>query len=85
MEPTIWQPLKVASASTKVSVSKSVPGKVSVMHRVKGGFYQLMLDNHPLYWYSQDKGTKGSAKGQGIKSYGGTWHVVPVTSVSKKK
>jgi predicted lipoprotein with Yx(FWY)xxD motif len=75
----IWPPLKVASATTKVSVGKGVPGKVSVLHRVKGGFYQLMLDRHPLYFYSGDNGSKGPTSGQGIASFGGTWHVVPAS------
>jgi predicted lipoprotein with Yx(FWY)xxD motif len=72
----IWQPLRVPSASTKVTAGKGVPGKVGVFRRVKGGFYQLMLDRHPLYYFSGDKGKSGKVLGQGIKSFGGTWHVV---------
>jgi predicted lipoprotein with Yx(FWY)xxD motif len=72
-----WPPVKVPSATTRVTVGTGVPGTTSVIHRVKGGFYQVMLDRHPLYYYSGDKGKSGSVKGQGIQSFGGTWHVVP--------
>jgi len=38
-----------------------------------------MLNDHPLYGFAPDMGKKGSAKGEGIKSFGGTWHVVPAS------
>jgi predicted lipoprotein with Yx(FWY)xxD motif len=72
----LWPPLKVASATAKPKIGPGVPGTVSVMHRVKGGFYQVMLDRHPLYYYSGDGGQKGKVTGQGIQGFGGTWHVV---------
>jgi len=71
-----WPPLKVPSASTRVTALEGVPGKVGIFHRVKGGFYQVMLDRHPLYYYSGDKGRSGKVLGQGINSFGGSWHVV---------
>jgi len=70
----IWMPVTVSSATAKVTVAKGVPGTASVLHRVKAKLYQVMLDRHPLYTYAGD--SNGSAKGQGIKSYGGSWHVV---------
>jgi predicted lipoprotein with Yx(FWY)xxD motif len=69
-----WPAFKVSSASTKVTVGKGVPGKASILTRVKAKLFQVMLDNHPLYTYSGDSGA--SANGQGINSYGGSWHVV---------
>ena len=69
-----WPAFAVASASTKVTVGNGVPGKATILTRVKAKLFQVMLDNHPLYTYSGDSGT--STKGQGINSYGGTWHVV---------
>ena len=53
-----------------------MPGSVGIMRRVKGGFYQVMLDRHPLYYFSGDKGHTGSTAGQGITSFGGRWHVI---------
>jgi predicted lipoprotein with Yx(FWY)xxD motif len=72
----IWPPLTVASATAKPTLGPGVPGTVSVIHRVKGRFYQVMLDRHPLYYYSGDGGKKGEVTGQGIQGFGGTWHVV---------
>ncbi len=72
----IWPPLKVRSAGARVRKASGVPGTVSILQRVRGKFFQVMLDRHPLYYYSGDKGKSGSTKGQGIKSYGGAWHVV---------
>lgn len=73
---SIWPPVKVSSASARPRKGTGVPGTVGVMHRVRGRFYQAMLDRHPLYYYAGDKGRAGSTKGQGISSFGGTWHVV---------
>jgi predicted lipoprotein with Yx(FWY)xxD motif len=73
---SLWPPLKVASATAKPTLGPGVPGTVSVIHRVKGGFYQVMLDRHPLYYYSGDGGREGKVTGQAITDFGGTWHVV---------
>ena len=67
--------MEVRSASVKVPAAAAVPGKVTVLRRVKGNLYQVMLDNHPLYYYSGDTSI-GNTKGQGLKGPGGTWHVV---------
>jgi predicted lipoprotein with Yx(FWY)xxD motif len=75
-----WPPVKVPSATTRVTAGPGVPGTTSVIHRVKGGFFQVMLDRHPLYYYSGDGGHKGPVKGQGIQSFGGTWHAVPAST-----
>jgi predicted lipoprotein with Yx(FWY)xxD motif len=71
-----WPPVKVSSAGVHPTAAAGVPGTVSVMHRVHGGFFQVMLDRHPLYYYSGDAGVPGRTRGQGIASFGGTWHVV---------
>ena len=78
-----WRPITVPSASTKVAVSGGVPGQASILHRISSGQYQVMLDRHPLYTYSGDKGS--SAKGQGLNSYGGTWHVITARSLMNGK
>ena len=69
-----WPPYKV-SASAKLTKAKGVNGTVSKLHR--GTFYQVMLNGHPLYRFLEDAGKKGSATGEGIVAFGGTWHVVP--------
>jgi predicted lipoprotein with Yx(FWY)xxD motif len=70
-----FTPVLVRSASVKVPVAPGVPGKVTVLRRVKANLYQVMLADHPLYFYAGD--TKiGATRGQGLQGPGGTWHVV---------
>jgi predicted lipoprotein with Yx(FWY)xxD motif len=74
-----WPPLKV-SKNAKLTAAPGVEGKLSTLHR--SGFYQVTLGGKPLYMFSGDK-KKGQANGNGIKSFGGTWHVI-ATSASKQ-
>jgi predicted lipoprotein with Yx(FWY)xxD motif len=67
-----WPPVKVASAR-KLSGAHGVKGKLGVWHR--NGFMQLTLGGHPLYTYAGDS-RRHVATGEGIKGFGGTWHVV---------
>jgi predicted lipoprotein with Yx(FWY)xxD motif len=71
----IWLPLKT-TASAKLTKASGVRGTLGKLHRIKGKFDQVMLDGHPLYTFAHDQGKKGSAKGEGVKAFGGTWHVV---------
>lgn len=66
-----WPPYKV-SKNAKLT-STGVKGKLSKLHR--DGFYQVTLNGLPLYRFSLDAHA-GQATGEGIKSFGGTWHVV---------
>jgi predicted lipoprotein with Yx(FWY)xxD motif len=70
----VWPPYKV-SANQPLTKSPQIKGTLGRLRRVKGGFYQLMLNGRPLYRFSGDR-AKGQANGDGIKSYGGTWRVV---------
>jgi predicted lipoprotein with Yx(FWY)xxD motif len=71
-----FTPVLVRSADVKIPVSAGVPGKLTVLRRPKADLYQVMLDNHPLYFYSGDT-TVGATKGQGLHGPGtSTWHVV---------
>lgn len=71
----VWPPLKT-TASAKLTKASSVNGTLGKLRRVKGKFYQVTLDGHPLYTFAPDGGKKGSAKGEGVKALGGTWNVV---------
>jgi predicted lipoprotein with Yx(FWY)xxD motif len=71
----VWPPLKVG-ANERLTKGPGVSGSLSTLRRVKGGFYQVMLNGRPLYRFSGDNNKKGSAKGDGIRSYGGTWRAV---------
>jgi predicted lipoprotein with Yx(FWY)xxD motif len=65
-----WPPYTVSKSAKLTSVG--VKGTLSKLHR--NGFYQVTLNGLPLYRFSQDMHA-GQATGQGIKSFGGTWHV----------
>jgi predicted lipoprotein with Yx(FWY)xxD motif len=69
---TFWPPVTVA-AGKKATKAAGIKGKLSLWHR--NGFFQVLLNGHPLYYYAGD--TKGAdATGQGIFTFGGTWSVV---------
>jgi predicted lipoprotein with Yx(FWY)xxD motif len=70
----IWAPYKI-TATQPLTKARGISGTLGRLRRVKGGFYQLMLNNRPLYRYNGDSG-KGQANGDGIRSFGGTWRVV---------
>lgn len=59
----------VTSKSKKPTLGKGVSGKVAIWHHK--GINQVTLNGHPLYTYAAD--SAGSASGQGLKSFGGTW------------
>jgi predicted lipoprotein with Yx(FWY)xxD motif len=74
----VWPPLKVASAKTKLTAARGVTGKLGILHR--NGIFQVTLGGHPLYHFAGDGSKKGMANGQGIRSFGGSWHVVAASS-----
>jgi predicted lipoprotein with Yx(FWY)xxD motif len=75
---TNWPPLTVKSAKTKLKAGTGVKGKLAVLRRSNGSF-QVTLNGLPLYRYSGDS-AKGQANGEGIESFGGTWHAVKASS-----
>jgi predicted lipoprotein with Yx(FWY)xxD motif len=72
-----WPPVTVRSAKTKLSKATGIKGRLGLLHR--DGFFQVTLGGLPLYRYSGDS-ARGQANGQGIKTFGGTWHVVTASS-----
>ncbi len=68
----VWPPVTVSS-SRHLTVAHGVKGRLGVWHR--GRTLQLTLGGHPLYRFAPDV-SKGKAAGEGIISFGGTWHVV---------
>jgi predicted lipoprotein with Yx(FWY)xxD motif len=67
-----WPPVKVA-AGAKLTKGAGVGGKLATFKRK--GFTQVTLNGHPLYMFLEDGGKRGVANGDGIKGFGGTWHV----------
>jgi predicted lipoprotein with Yx(FWY)xxD motif len=72
---SFWPPLTVKSLHTKVVKGKGINGKLSVFKRPDGKF-QVALRGKPLYRFSGDS-AKGQANGEGLVSFGGTWHAMP--------
>lgn len=70
----IWPPVTVRSAKLKLHAGPGVQGHLGLLRR-SSGKWQLTLRGRPLYRFSGD-GAKGAANGEGIKSFGGTWHAV---------
>jgi len=70
----IWPPVTVRSAKLKLHAGPGVQGHLGLLRR-SGGKWQLTLRGRPLYRFSGDS-AKGAANGEGIKSFGGTWHAV---------
>lgn len=66
-----WPPVKVSSAK-KLSKARGIKGKLGVWHR--NGFFQVTIDDHPLYTFAFDH-QKRVAAGEGVMGFNGTWHV----------
>jgi predicted lipoprotein with Yx(FWY)xxD motif len=69
-----WPPVTVPSSKTRLTKTAGVPGTLSTIKR--GKIVQVTLAGHPLYRFSPDANVPGAAGGNGIRSFGGTWHVV---------
>jgi predicted lipoprotein with Yx(FWY)xxD motif len=77
---TNWPPLTVKSTKTKLKAGSGVKGKLGLLHRSNGTF-QVTLNGLPVYRYAGDS-AKGDVNGEGIESFGGTWHAVTASSSS---
>lgn len=71
----VWPPL-MASGTPKAPKGAKRIGVTSTGQVTQAGL--------PLYLFVNDK-TKGQAMGEGLSSFGGTWHVVKVKSSSTAK
>jgi predicted lipoprotein with Yx(FWY)xxD motif len=75
-----WPPLTVPSTKTKLKAGAGVEGHLGVLHR-QGGVLQVTLRGMPLYRFAKDR-AKGEVNGEGVESFGGTWHAVTAASPS---
>jgi predicted lipoprotein with Yx(FWY)xxD motif len=72
---SIWPPAMLPAGQTTVSAG---PGVTNVTAVSANGGMQLAYKGLPLYRFSVDA-SAGSANGEGITSFGGTWHVVKLS------
>jgi predicted lipoprotein with Yx(FWY)xxD motif len=70
----VWPPLTVPSRTTRLKAGAGVHGALAMIKRPNGSM-QVTLRGKPLYSYSGDR-VAGQAAGEGIRSFGGTWHAV---------
>jgi predicted lipoprotein with Yx(FWY)xxD motif len=73
-----WPPLTVPSRKTKLRAGSGVQGHLGILRR-SDGLLQVTLRGRPLYRFSDDH-AKGEANGEGIESFGGTWHAVSASA-----
>jgi predicted lipoprotein with Yx(FWY)xxD motif len=76
-----WPPLTVRSRRVRLEAGPGVHGRLAILRR-RGGIFQVMLRGMPLYRFAGDHG-RDQANGQGIVSFGGTWHAVTATKSDK--
>ena len=69
----VWPPLTVKSRSVKLLAGHGVSGHLGLLRRSSGKL-QVTLNGKPVYRYAAD--VKGEANGDGIMSFGGTWHTI---------
>jgi predicted lipoprotein with Yx(FWY)xxD motif len=69
-----WPPLTVSSSKAQLHAGSGVRGSLGILHR-SNGMLQVTLRGLPLYSFAGDH-AKGEVNGQGLKSFGGTWHVL---------
>ncbi len=67
-------PLLKTGRSTALKAGSGVKGRLGRLSR-GGGTYQVTLRGLPLYTFAGDT-RSGQATGEGLQSFGGTWHVV---------
>ena len=70
----VWPPATVRSRSVKLLAGHGVQGRIGILRRSDGKL-QLTLRGLPLYRFAGDS-RAGQTTGEGIKSFGGTWHAV---------
>jgi predicted lipoprotein with Yx(FWY)xxD motif len=75
-----WPPVTVPSRNARLKAGPGVHGRLGILRR-SNGTLQATLRGLPLYRFSKDH-AKGEANGQGIKSFGGTWHAVTASSTT---
>ncbi|HTA36704.1 MAG TPA: hypothetical protein VK761_08330 [Solirubrobacteraceae bacterium] len=78
-----WPPLTVSSDEAKLKAGAGVQGKLGLIRRGKDRF-QVTLRGMPLYRFSGDHG-RNESNGDGLHSFGGTWHAVTASSSAAAK
>ena len=70
-----WPPLLLTAGATSPKAGTGVTASLLGTATGSAGATQVTYKGWPLYMYSGDSGA-GQANGEGISSFGGTWHAV---------
>lgn len=70
-----WLPVTVASAKSKPTAAAGIKGTLGTK-KLSSKSFQVTLNGHPVYTFVGDGKKKATATGEGVKGFGGTWHVV---------
>jgi predicted lipoprotein with Yx(FWY)xxD motif len=73
-----WPPVTVPSRKTKLKAGGNLQGRLGILRR-SNGTLQVTLRGMPLYRFVKDHAT-GEANGEGIESFGGTWHAASAST-----
>lgn len=71
---SIWPPVVVPSSVRRVRAGRDVAGHLGLVPR-SSATEQVTDNGYPLYTFAGDS-RPGQTKGQGVVSFGGTWHLV---------
>jgi predicted lipoprotein with Yx(FWY)xxD motif len=74
----VWPPLLVPAGGTAPTSVTGATGTFATLTRPEGT--QVTYNGFPLYTFANDK-VPGDTNGDGIVAFGGTWHVVQISSV----
>lgn len=75
-----WPPLIVPGSKLTLQAGPGVQGHLGLLRRPRGK-WQVTLRGMPLYRFAGDT-AKGQANGEGLTSFGGTWHAVTSSAQS---
>jgi predicted lipoprotein with Yx(FWY)xxD motif len=67
-----WPPVTGASPNA----GSGVDGGALATTKRADGTQQVTYHGHPLYYYDGDGSSAGSAKGEGLNTFGGKWYVL---------
>jgi predicted lipoprotein with Yx(FWY)xxD motif len=73
-----WPPVRLSPSGAKLKAGSGLQGHLGTLRR-SNGIVQVTLRGKPLYRFAGDSG-KGQANGEGIVSFGGTWHAARATT-----
>jgi predicted lipoprotein with Yx(FWY)xxD motif len=75
---TFWPPLLLAPGTVTAMGASGITGLGTA---TVGGGLQVTADGFALYRFSMDK-APGDTRGEGITSFGGTWHVAKASAMA---